>query len=251
MTAFDIDLLPSTANFSPALPASVVYGVAPLTLHATVTSSGTVTGQVVSFHVDSGPATVSGNVLTITGAGSVVVEADAAANGTYAEATPGVATITVTQAASQLGLTASANQAPVGSSVTITATATSTVGMPTGTVTFLAGGTTLGTGTLNPQGIATLAVTTLPVGSNTITAAYPGDTSFSASQAQLTGTIVVGTPGFAMTSSTVNLSVQAGSTGNMTLTLTPAFGYTGTLNLACGRHAGSIHLLVPACDRAL
>jgi predicted outer membrane repeat protein len=237
--AFDIDLLPSTANFNPVLPASVVYGVAPLTLKATVTSSGTVTNQTVTFHVDSGPATLSGNVLTITGAGSIAVEVDAAANGTYAEATPGVATIAVTQAASQLSLTSSATQAPVGSSVTLTATATSTAGTPTGTVTFLAGGTTLGSAPMNAQGVATLAATTLPVGSNTITANYAGDTNFSGSQAQLSGTIVVGTPGFAMTSSTVSLSVQAGSTGNVILTLIPAFGYTGILNLACAGMPGA------------
>jgi hypothetical protein len=167
-----------------------------------------------------------------------VVEVDADANGTYAASTA-TSTLAVLQAASQLALTASATQAPVGSSVTLTATATSTAGMPTGTVTFLAGGATLGTGTLNAQGVATLAVTTLPVGSNTITATYPGDTNFSGSQAQLSGTIVVGTPGFAMISSTVSLSVQPGSTGNLTLTLTPAFGYTGTLFLACGGMPGA------------
>jgi hypothetical protein len=77
------------------------------------------------------------------------------------------------------------------------------------------------------------------VGSNTITATYPGDTNFSGSQAQLSGTIVVGTPGFAMISSTVSLSVQPGSTGNLILTLTPAFGYTGTLYLACGGMPGA------------
>jgi hypothetical protein len=238
-TPFDITLVTSTVNFNPPLPTNVTYGVAPLTLKATTTtSSGTVTGQTVSFHVDSGPATVSGNVLTITGAGTVVVEVDADANGTYAASTA-TSTLAVLQAASQLALTASATQAPVGSSVTLTATATSTAGMPTGTVTFLAGGATLGTGTLNAQGVATLAVTTLPVGSNTITATYPGDTNFSGSQAQLSGTIVVGTPGFAMISSTVSLSVQPGSTGNLTLTLTPAFGYTGTLFLACGGMPGA------------
>ena len=166
------------------------------------------------------------------------VEVDAAANATYA-ASSATSTITVLQAASQLALTASATQAPVGTSVILTATATSTQGTPIGTVTFLAGGTTLGTGTLNPQGVATLAVTTLPVGSNTITATYPGDSNFGASQAQLTGTIVVGTPGFAMTSSLSTVSVQSGGTGSVTLTLTPAFGYSGTLNLACAGMPGT------------
>jgi hypothetical protein len=168
----------------------------------------------------------------------VVVEVDAAANTTYA-ASSATATITVLQAASQLALTASATQAPVGSSVTLTATATSTAGIPTGMVTFMSGSISLGTASLNARGVATLAVTTLPAGSNTITATYPGDTNFAGSQAQLAGAIVVGTPGFSMTSSTVTLSVQPGSTGNVTLTLTPAFGYTGTLYLACGNMPGA------------
>jgi hypothetical protein len=127
----------------------------------------------------------------------------------------------------------------VGSSVTLTATASSSAGIPSGAVSFLAGGASLGTGTLNPQGVATLAVTTLPLGSNTITATYLGDTNISGSQAQLNGSIVVGTPGFAMTSNSVNLSAQAGSVQNLTLTLTPAFGYSGTLYLACGGMPGA------------
>ena len=235
---FDITLVTSTVSFNPPLPASVTYGVAPLTLKATTVSSGTPTGQTVGFHVNSGPATISGNVLTITGAGTVVAEVDAAANGTYA-ASSATSSITVIQAASQLALTASTAQAPVGSSVTLTATASSLSGTPTGTVSFLSGGTTLGTGTLNAQGVATLAVTTLPAGSNTITATYPGDTDFSGSQAQLAGAIVVGIPGFAMTSSNVSLTVKAGSTGNVTLTLTPTFGYTGSLTFACAGMPGA------------
>jgi predicted outer membrane repeat protein len=236
--SFDITLVATTVSFNPPLPASVTYGVAPLTLKATTVASGTVTPQTVSFHVDSGSASINGNVLTITGAGSVVVEVDAAANATYA-ASSATSTITVMQAATQLTLTSSASQAPVGTSVTLTATATSSSGTPTGTVTFLAGSTSLGTATLSPQGVATLAVTTLPIGSNTITATYPGDTNFAASQAQLSGTIVVGTPGFALTSSTSSLSVKSGGTGSVTLTLTPAFGYAGTLNLACGGMPGT------------
>ncbi len=230
---FDITLRMSTVNFNPPLPASVTYGVAPLTLKATTTSSGTVTPQTVTFQVDSGPATVSGNVLTITGAGTVVVEVDAAADGTYA-ASSATATILVNQAASQLALTASSTQVPTGGSVTLTATATSmTTGVPTGTVTFADGSNSLGTATLNPQGVATLTVTTLPPGANIITAVYAGDTNFTGSHAQLSENIVVGTPGFTMTSNVTEFSVHPGQEMELTLTLTPTFGYTGTVNIAC------------------
>ncbi len=75
------------------------YGVAPITLSATGTSTGAITYKVVS-----GPAAVSGNQLTITGAGSVVVEADQAADASY-NAGSAQQTITVKQAA--LTITAS------------------------------------------------------------------------------------------------------------------------------------------------
>jgi hypothetical protein len=45
-------------------------------------------GLPVTFTVISGPATVSGNVLTVTGAGTVTVEASQGGNGTFAAAAP-------------------------------------------------------------------------------------------------------------------------------------------------------------------
>ena len=41
-------------------------------------------GLAITYQVLSGPATVTGNVLTLTGSGTVVVEAIQAGNGTYA-----------------------------------------------------------------------------------------------------------------------------------------------------------------------
>ncbi len=244
---FDVTLEMSTVSFNPPLPTSVTYGVAPLTLNVTAISSGTLTGQTVSFQVDSGPATISGNVLTITGAGSVVVEVDAAANGTYAAATS-VETILVMQAASQLSLTASATQVATGNSVTLTATATSTTTrVPTGTVTFMDGASRLGTATLNAQGVATLTVATLPAGANTITAAYAGDTNFAGSQAQLAGTILAGTPGFTMTSNVSSFSIHPGQQMQVMLTLTPTFGYAGTASIVCsGLPVGSKCIFDPS-----
>jgi hypothetical protein len=54
------------------------YGVAPLTLNATASS-----GLAVSFSVVSGPASISGNTLTITGAGAVKVRASQAGDANY------------------------------------------------------------------------------------------------------------------------------------------------------------------------
>jgi hypothetical protein len=69
----------------------VIYpGVAPITLSATASS-----GLAVTFTVTSGPATVSGSTLTITGVGTVVVTASQAGNANYSAATPVSRTIVV------------------------------------------------------------------------------------------------------------------------------------------------------------
>ena len=62
-----------TIAFAPATP--VTYGVTPVTLTATASSSLPVT-----FKYISGPATLNGSTLTITGAGNVVVQANQAGN---------------------------------------------------------------------------------------------------------------------------------------------------------------------------
>ena len=58
------------------------YGVPPLTVSATSASSGAIT-----YSVASGPATISGATLTLTGNGTVVLSATQAANSYYAAAT--------------------------------------------------------------------------------------------------------------------------------------------------------------------
>ncbi len=63
--------------------ANKTYGDAPFTVSATASS-----GLAPSFSIVSGPATISGSTVTITGAGTVVLSAAQAGNATYAAATP-------------------------------------------------------------------------------------------------------------------------------------------------------------------
>jgi len=70
-----------------------------------------------------------------------------------------------------------------GQSVTFTATLAAVspgAGTPTGTVNFMDNGSSIRIVTVS-GGIAMLATTTLPVGSNSITAVYSGDTDFTTS----------------------------------------------------------------------
>ena len=80
-----------------------------------------------------------------------------------------------------IALTSSSNPDAPTTPLTLTATITPippTTGEPTGTVTFLSGSTSLGTGTVT-NGVATLT-TSLVAGLYLITASYSGDTNFSA-----------------------------------------------------------------------
>jgi hypothetical protein len=65
-----------------------------------------------------------------------------------------------------------------GQPVTFSATLTSLISIPTGTVTFFSGATNLGQATLNGSGVATLQTSTLLIGTSTITAVYSGDSNF-------------------------------------------------------------------------
>jgi hypothetical protein len=79
-----------TITFSALL--NQTYGTAPLTLAATASS-----GLPVSYTVN-GPATISGSILTVTGAGLVTVTASQAGNADYAAATPVSQSFTVAKA---------------------------------------------------------------------------------------------------------------------------------------------------------
>jgi hypothetical protein len=112
----------------------------------------------------------------------------------------GTTTVTITQGASALGLTSSANPANVGDSVSFTATVTPT---GTGSVTFLTNGVAFSTVALSGSVANSGATTTLPVGTTTVTAQYAGDANVTGSTNSLQQTInnAVQPPTMAITNS--------------------------------------------------
>jgi hypothetical protein len=74
---------PATQTITFPNPGMQTYGVSPITLTATASS-----GLPVTYAVTSGPATVAGSTLTITGGGVVIVQASQAGNANYSAATP-------------------------------------------------------------------------------------------------------------------------------------------------------------------
>jgi len=115
--------------------------------------------------------------------------------------------------------------------VQITLTATVSGVNPTGSVTFVAGSTTLGTATL-ANGVAMLQTSFAAAGSYSVIANYSGDAN-NAQSASGTVMITIIAPDFTIAANPQNLTIQAGQSGTVTLTLTPAGGYTGTVNLSC------------------
>ncbi|RSL17574.1 VCBS repeat protein [Edaphobacter aggregans] len=109
-----------------------------------------------------------------------------------------------------------------GDSVTITATI---VAGATGTVTFTSGGVTLGSASLNGSGVASITTSVLPVGSDSITASYPGDGNYTQANGSVTQTVGQKAVSPTLTSS-ANPSKQGSS---VTFTDTLPTGATGTV----------------------
>jgi len=114
-TASDVTHPAMTANTSPATtvnpgnqtitfpsPGNQTYGVAPFTLGATASS-----GLAVTYSVTSGPATALSNTLTITGAGSVTLQAAQNGNANWNAAAPVSQTISISQKSVTASITAS------------------------------------------------------------------------------------------------------------------------------------------------
>ena len=115
---------------------------------------------------------LSGGVHQITG----VYSGDA----TFAAHTSAVLPQTVNRLATTTALAASLSTTTFNQPVTFTASVTSTLGVPTGTVTFKNGAATLGSPAL-AAGKAVLSISTLTIGVHSITAVYNGDTNHSPS----------------------------------------------------------------------
>ncbi|MDU0458437.1 MAG: MBG domain-containing protein [Geobacteraceae bacterium] len=80
-------------------PLTATYGDGPITLTATASS-----GLPVNFSVISGPGSINGNILTITGAGTIQLMASQAGNATYSAAPSLTAGIVVAKAAAVVTL---------------------------------------------------------------------------------------------------------------------------------------------------
>jgi hypothetical protein len=137
--------------------ASQTYGNAPFTVSATSASSGAVT-----YAVASGPATISGSTVTLTGAGTVVLNASQAASGNYATAT---ANTSFTVAAQTFTLTSGSSSGSGSATTTPGGAANYTLMLAPGSGTTFPHAVTFSATGLPTGATATFSPATLPAGS--------------------------------------------------------------------------------------
>lgn len=205
---------PQTITFTaPVTP--IVYSTTPIVLSATASSNLPVT-----FSVLSGPGTISGNTLTITGVGTVVVAADQAGNTTYSVATEVTQSIVVTQASQTVAFTAPTTPISYTSTpITLSATASSGLSVAFSVV---SGPATVSGNSLTITGVGTVVVAANQAGNANYTAA-----------SQVTQSIVVNQASQAISFTAPSTPVTY-STAPITLSATASSGLSVVFSVVSG-----------------
>jgi hypothetical protein len=194
-----------TISFT-GLPSSATYGSAgPYNLSATASS-----GLPVSYAV-TGPATISGSTLTVTGAGTVVVTASQSGNASYAAAAPVSQTITISAASQTISFTGLPSSATYGSAGPYSLSASASSGLPVSYA--VTGPATISGSTLTISGAGTVVVT----------ASQPGNTSYAAA-APVSQTITISAASQTISFTGLPSSATYGSAGPYSLSATASSG---------------------------
>jgi sugar lactone lactonase YvrE len=187
--------------------ADQTYGVAPFAVAATSNSTGTFTYAVVS-----GPATISGSTVTITGAGSVTLSATQAADVSYAAGTQNV-TFNVLPEIPTLAFTVP-NQTFGVAPFTLTASSAST-----GAITYalVSGPATLSGATVTLTGAGTVVLSAAQAADANYTAVAAQNTSFTVAPG--TPTLVFTVPNQTFGAAPFTVTASSASTGAITYAL--------------------------------
>jgi hypothetical protein len=248
LTATPSVLTAGTASSSVTLTATI----APLTPVTGFTATGTV-----SFYdgaVLLGTAAVASNAASLPGV-LLSNSVDHSLTAVYSGDANwlGSASIALTMLSPLLGdtitLTASPANPTPGQSVILTATVTplaiplaTAEQYPTGTVTFFAGTTAIGSAVLAPStaafeldsSVATLTISTLPGSSDQISAVYNGDLTYKPETSNILTLII---QNFTLTPSAsnpgTNLNIVKGGAGSAAYVITGTGGFSGPVQVVC------------------
>ena len=199
----------------PAPASPVTYGVSPITLSATSSS-----GLAVTFSVLSGPGTISGNTLTITGAGTVVVAANRAGNADYAAATQVTQSVVVNQAT------------PV---ITWATPATITYGTALGATQLDATASVVGTFAYTPA-----AGAVLPAGSQTLSVTFTPTDTTDYTTATATVTLTVNNVPVSVSVTPPSVTLYGGQTQQFTASVTNSNNTAVSWTVSPSTGAGTI-----------
>jgi len=186
-TATNLSANPNSSNYGQDVVLTAVVAT-----NGSETPTGTVTfydggSSLGTGTLDSGTATLKTAKLPL---GTDSLTATYNGDSLNAKSTSSVLMQTVNQAQITMTLTSSPNPSAYGKSVKFTATLTSNGSLPNGqSVSFSYGGTAFGTATISSAGIATFSTTTLPTGSDQVTATYSGSADYSSAGASVTQTV--------------------------------------------------------------
>jgi uncharacterized protein (TIGR03118 family) len=228
-----------------------------------VNASATITAKVAGA-LDN-PGTPTGTVTFLDGANALgtapLVDGSATLDAIFAKS--GIHEITA-QYGGDSAFLASSNSVPVhvagfvttatllvpanatpGASVTLTATISSSGGIPTGQVVFLDGNTNLGVSALDDAGVAFLRINTLAAGMHTLTASYAGDTKFDGSVSAGV-TINIASADFSFGATPTTATVIAGDSTQFMLTVTPVGGFANNVTFSCSPVTGISCTFSPA-----
>jgi hypothetical protein len=220
-------LTSQTITFN-ALTAMTYGSSSTLALNATASS-----GLAVSYTVVSGPGTVSGNTLTITGAGSIVIQANQAGDATYNPASPVSQTLVVNPKNLTVSGASAQNKVYDGNANAVISGAT-LVGIVGADVVTVSGGGTFAQSNAANGIVVTAALTLSGAQSGNYTLTQPSGLSANITQASQTIT-------FGALS-----SVQVGG-ANFNLTATSSSGLTVTYtssNAAVATVSGNVVTIV-------
>ncbi|MDE1160625.1 MAG: FG-GAP-like repeat-containing protein [Acidobacteriaceae bacterium] len=161
-----IPLIGTGTTIAPTLTFNVanhVYGDPPFAVNATSNSPGTIT-----YSLLSGPATITGSTVTVSGVGTVVLQASQSASGAYSAATV-TASFNVSKASQTINFPAPPSPVTTSSgSVTLSATASS--GLPV-TFSVVSGPGTISGTTLTWNGTGTIVIAANQAGNDNFNAA--------------------------------------------------------------------------------
>jgi subtilase family serine protease len=212
----------------------------------TFANSGAPIAEPVQLNVSGVATTSSGSFVPQTGAYSLAATYEGDAS--FLASTSSTVNLLVSKNPTTLSLQSSASTAAPGAPVSLTASivTTSQGGFPGGSVVFLAGTTQLGTvpvstalqGSID-NGLASLNVTNLPNGVNSITAQYSGDSNFTSSTSAAITVNITAQPDFSFTFAPPTVTVSSpGATGFTVITVTGSNGFNGAINFSPSSCAG-------------